>query len=106
MNRYAGFFRVKMELLLEYKKCHDKIWPEMREEINKCGIQNHSLFARPDGLVFVYAEAENLQASMSALAQTEVNSRWQREMRKFFVDIDDLTNSAKTEMIPEIFHLD
>jgi L-rhamnose mutarotase len=106
MNRYAGIFRVKMELLLEYKKYHDNIWPEMRAAMNKCGIQNHSLFARPDGLVFIYAEADNLQNSMSALAQTEVNSRWQKEMSKFFVSIDDSTNSAKTEMIPEIFHLD
>jgi len=106
MNRYAGMFRVKMELLTEYKKCHDNIWPEMREEMKKCGIHNHSLFARPDGLVFVYAEADNLHISMASLAQTEVNSRWQREMSKFFVDIDDSTNSAKTEMIPEIFHLD
>jgi L-rhamnose mutarotase len=35
-----------------------------------------------------YFETPNLQAALDGMAATEVNARWQGEMKKYFVELD------------------
>jgi L-rhamnose mutarotase len=57
----------------------------MLRALRSAGWHNYSIFARPDGMLVGYVEAEDLDAAQAAMAETEVNARWQREMARFFV---------------------
>ena len=106
INRYAGTFKIKPELKDEYVMAHNQIGPDLRRAMSQSGIRNHSLFLGSDGQLIIYAEAEDLRSSMTALAESEVYLRWQEQMRKFFVEVDEDSGGAKIELFPEIFHLE
>ena len=105
MARYAGLFRIRPELGHQYENAHRDIWPDMERAMRESGIRNHSLFLGGDGRVIIYAEADNLPESMARLAATEVASRWQVHMRTFWVEVDETTGTATTELFREIYHM-
>ena len=43
---------------------------------------------RADCTLVGYFETPNLQAALDGMAATEVNARWQGEMKKYFVELD------------------
>ena len=80
MNRYCFLLQVRPESLPEYRARHAQVWPDMLQALAESGWHNYSIFARPDGLLVGYVEAEDLDAAQAAMAATEVNARWQAEM--------------------------
>ena len=58
--RRVGFLlKVKQDRLEDYKLHHQNVWPEMLDALRRNGWRNYSLFARKDGLLFGYFEAED-----------------------------------------------
>ena len=55
-------------------KEHEEMWPEMQQALVKSGWHNYSMFCRPDGLVFGYAETEaaGLDQAIASLGNNEV----------------------------------
>ena len=106
MARTAFIFKIRPELKVEYKKAHDKIWPDFAKVISDSGISNYSIFFRKDGALFAYLEADDFNASMEKIGGTELNKRWQQHMEKYFVKEDKNTLGPEIEMIEEVFHLD
>lgn len=106
MNRSCFVLRVATEHLAEYRRRHADVWAEMQEALRTAGWKNYSLFLRPDGLLVGYVESdipfEQLQRNM---AVTDVNSRWQAEMARFFVGIESTADAAMV-VLEEVFHLD
>ena len=45
MLRHAFTMRLKPGAYAEYKHLHDTIWPELVEEIERCGVTTMSIFA-------------------------------------------------------------
>ena len=84
MQRACFLLKVKKELVQEYLKAHDPVWPEMLDALRDAGIRNYSMFCRPDGLLVGYLEADNVQESLEKVGATEVNARWQAQMARFF----------------------
>lgn len=78
----------------------------MLDALRDAGWQNYSLFLRPDGLLVGYLEAEDLSLAQAAMARTEVNDRWQREMAEFFSGLADEAPDQGFELLDEIFNLD
>jgi L-rhamnose mutarotase len=78
----------------------------MLRALKVTGWQNYSLFARPDGLIVGYVEAEDLAAAQAAMAGTEVNARWQGEMRRFFTGLDGRAPDEGFTLLDQIFNLD
>jgi L-rhamnose mutarotase len=64
------------------------------------------LFARPDGLLVGYVEADDLAAAQAAMAATDVNARWQAEMSRFFTGLDGRGPDESFELLTEVFNLD
>jgi L-rhamnose mutarotase len=96
----AFLFRVKPELLAEYRELHQAVWPEMLDAHRRMGWHNYSLFADPDGLVFGYFETpESFQAALDGMAAEEVNARWDRFMEPYL-------ESPELEELEEVFHLE
>ena len=106
MNRYCFLLRVRPELLDEYRERHRRVWPDMLDALARSGWHNYSLFAREDGLLVGYVEAEDLAAAQAAMAATEVNARWQAEMGRFFTGLDGRTPDEGFLLLDEVFHLD
>src|SRR3972149_10679911 len=89
MQRICFILRVKMDRIQDYLNAH-QVWPEMEKAISDAGIRNYSMFVREDGLLVGYFEAEDPEASLRTLGQTDVNRRWQEHMAEYFESGGDL----------------
>jgi L-rhamnose mutarotase len=106
MPRYCFMLQVRPELLDEYRQRHAPVWPDMLRALRDTGWQNYSIFARADGLLVGYVEADDLDAAQHAMAATEVNARWQAEMSKYFVGLDGRGPDESFLLLDEIFNLE
>jgi L-rhamnose mutarotase len=106
MRRYCFLLQVRPELLDEYRARHEQVWPEMLEALSATGWNNYSLFARDDGLLVGYVEADDLAAAQAAMAATDVNTRWQAEMGRYFVGLDGRPPDEGLLLLTEIFNLE
>jgi L-rhamnose mutarotase len=105
-QRVCFSLHVRVEAIEEYTQRHAEVWPEMRAALSAAGWRNYSLFLEPDGRLTGYFECDDLALAQAAMAATDVNDRWQREMKGFFVDLGDQRPDEGISAIPEIFHLD
>jgi L-rhamnose mutarotase len=105
MKRVGFQFKVRGDLLEEYKEHHKHVWPEMLDALRGSGWHNYSLFIRPDGLIFGYFETEeSLEVAQAKMSKKEVNTRWQEHMSAF---MDDSARPDETFVeLEEYFHLD
>ncbi|HAL49575.1 MAG: L-rhamnose mutarotase [SAR202 cluster bacterium] len=106
MKRVGFLLKVKQGLLAEYARHHTAVWPEMLEALSRSGWRNYSIFAREDGLLFGYFEAEtDFEAALAAMAGEEVNARWQEFMAPYF----EIPQGARPDQmmveLEEVFHL-
>lgn len=107
MKRVGFLLKVRPELLAEYKQHHQNVWPEMQEALRRTGWRNYSIFARPDGLLFGYFEAEeSFAASLAGMAKEEVNGRWQEFMAPYFENLSGAHADESMVELEEVFHLD
>jgi L-rhamnose mutarotase len=106
MKRVGFLLKVKEDMLKEYKKRHEAVWPEMLDALRRTGWHNYSLFLREDGMLFGYFEAEeSFQASLDGMADEEINAKWQNTMAPFFEGTGDHADKMMVEL-EEVFHLD
>ncbi|MFC5170436.1 L-rhamnose mutarotase [Streptomyces mutomycini] len=103
MQRVCFLLKVREDRKDEYRERHAAVWPDMLAALSEAGWHNYSLFLREDGLLVGYLETEDFDAAREAMAATEVNARWQREMGEFF----EQPEAADEVMVPltEVFHL-
>jgi len=106
MARYCFLLQVRPELLDEYTSRHAAVWPEMLRALESTGWRRYSIFARPDGLLVGYVEADDLDASRAAMERTGVNARWQAEMGKYFIGLDGRRPDEGMVLLDQIFSLD
>ncbi|MGW4489722.1 L-rhamnose mutarotase [Amycolatopsis sp. NPDC004368] len=106
MARYCFCLQVRPERRAEYAERHRAVWPEMQAALRETGWRNYSLFLRDDGLLIGYVEADDLAAAQAAMAETEVNARWQAEMAQFFTGLDGRGPDEGFALLTEVFHLD
>ena len=105
-RRHCFLLRVRPERLDEYRRRHAAVWPEMLQALADTGWRNYSLFLHDDGLLVGYVEADDLQASLAAMARTDVNRRWQAEMAPFFVGLEGGGPDEGLVLLEEVFHLE
>lgn len=107
MKRIAFTLKVKQDLIDDYKKDHQNVWPDMKAALTAAGWHNYSLFMREDGLLFGYFETpESLQAAQAAMEDFEVNQRWQSAMSAYFEIPDGAHPDQMFVELEEVFHLD
>jgi L-rhamnose mutarotase len=101
MERVCFLLHVRPDRLDEYRARHREVWPEMLDALRDAGWRNYSLFLDDDGLLIGYVEVDDFEAAQRAMAQTEVNDRWQRDMAPFF----DARADETLVRLQEVFHL-
>ncbi|HET8550200.1 MAG TPA: L-rhamnose mutarotase [Bryobacteraceae bacterium] len=105
-KRVCFCLQVKRDRLEEYKRRHSAVWPEMLEALRSAGWHNYSLFVREDGLLIGYLETPDFSRALAEMAKTDVNRRWQSEMKEFFEDAAGLAPDEQIRPLTEVFHLD
>ncbi|MEV4224270.1 MULTISPECIES: L-rhamnose mutarotase [unclassified Nonomuraea] len=103
MERVCFLLNVRPGRLDEYRERHRQVWPGMLDALREAGWRNYSLFLRDDGLLVGYLETDDFAAARRAMAATEVNTRWQRDMAPFF---EEGRPDESMVRLGEIFHLD
>ena len=106
MTHYCFTLHVRPDLLAEYRQRHAAVWPDMLRALRDAGWRNYSIFARPDGLLIGYVEADNLADAQRAMTATEVNARWQADMSRYFTGLDGRPPDEGFLLLDEIFNLD
>jgi L-rhamnose mutarotase len=106
MNRYCFLQQVRPDRLEEYRDRHAVVWPDMLTALRDTGWTNYSLFLRDDGLLVGYVEAQDLPASLAAMAALAVNERWQNEMAGFFTSSDGRRPDEGFQLLDQVFHLE
>jgi L-rhamnose mutarotase len=102
VQRVCFQLQVRPDRLDEYRERHRSVWPEMLAALRDAGWRNYSLFLRDDGFLVGYLETDDFEAAQRAMAATEVNDRWQRDMAPFF----DARADHALVRLEEVFHLD
>ncbi len=106
MQRVGFILQVKKEMLEDYKKHHENVWPEMLDALRRTGWRNYSLFLRDDGLLFGYFEAEeSFEASLAGMEKEEINLKWQEFMGPYFESLSGRPDENMLHL-EEVFHLD
>lgn len=107
MKRIGFILKVKQDMIEEYKRHHENVWPEMLEALRATGWHNYSLFMAEDGLLFGYFETPvDLAAANAGMAATEVNTRWQEFMAPYFESPKNARPDQVLVELQEVFHLD
>jgi L-rhamnose mutarotase len=98
--------KVKKDRLEEYRRRHERVWPEMLAALSETGWHNYSLFLREDGLLVGYLETLDFRKAVEGMGKKEVNERWQREMGDFFERLEGQRPDEAMVGLEEVFHLD
>jgi L-rhamnose mutarotase len=107
MKRVGFLLKVKQDMLADYKKQHEAVWPEMQDALRRTGWHNYSLFLRDDGLLFGYFEAaEDFQASLDGMSKEAINIKWQEFMGPYFEALGGARPDQNMMELEEVFHLD
>ncbi|MET4590812.1 L-rhamnose mutarotase [Arthrobacter sp. 754] len=96
---------VKPEMIDEYRRRHDAVWPEMLRALKDAGWNNYSLFLGEDGLLVGYVECDDFDAVRARMALTNINAHWQAEMAPLF-DVTDQAPDNGFGVLEEVFNLD
>lgn len=105
MQRVCFILYVKKDRLEEYKERHKSVWPEMLAALSETGWHNYSLFLRPDGMLIGYVETPDFQKALDGMAGTEVNARWQAQMKEFFIDPENRAPDEQMRPLEQVFYL-
>jgi L-rhamnose mutarotase len=103
-ERVCFLLQVRPDRLEEYRERHAAVWPEMLDALRATGWRNYSLFLRDDGLLVGYLETDDFEAACAAMAETDVNARWQAEMAQFF-QLGEGRPDTELQRLDEVFHL-
>ena len=107
MKRVCFLLKVKKDRLVEYRRRHAAVWPEMLEALRETGWRNYSLFVRDDGMLVGYVEiATDFDTARAEMAKREVNARWQKDMAPFFEAIEGRRPDEAMMTLEEVFHLE
>ena len=88
----------------EYKRRHDKIWPELRALLKQSGVSNYSIHLDPEtNVLFAYLERPDNHA-MDALPDHPVMKRWWTHMQDIMSANSD--GSPVSAPLEEVFYLE
>lgn len=107
MKRIGFILKVKASLIDDYKQHHRNVWADMQAALRESGWHNYTLFLRDDGMLFGYFETpQSMQAAQAAMADKEVNARWQSMMSPYFEIPEGAHPDQLFIELEEVFHLD
>ena len=105
MARIGFVMKLKPGCEAAYKERHDRIWPEIIQQIRDNGIRNYSIF-RYGLLLFAYYETDNPEPDFKRGRRevSDLTRRWWKSMEPLMEYAPDGTPWSQD--IEEVFHID
>lgn len=104
MRRNAFVMQLKPGNEAEYKRRHDAIWPELKDELRKAGISDYSIYLDQKTLQLFAFQYLADDATDSLLASRAIVKKWWAYMKDLMDTNPD--NSPVCEPLAEVFHMD
>ncbi|SDQ04309.1 L-rhamnose mutarotase [Chryseobacterium soldanellicola] len=95
------------ELIAEYEKYHENIWPEVKQSILNSGIINMEIY-RIQNRLFMMVEADgnfSLEAKNEADKNNSKVQEWEELMWKFQQQLPNSKPGEKWQLMDKIFSL-
>lgn len=104
MKRFAFKMKLKPGFKEEYKKRHEKIWPELKKLLDDAGIRDYTIFLDEETNILFAVQKVVGESGSQDLGQTEIVQKWWAYM----ADIMDTNPDSSPVSIPleEVFHMD
>jgi len=111
MKRYGSVIGLHPDKIDEYKKLHAAVWPDVLKMIQKCHIQNYSIYLRElDGkpYLFSYFEytGEDFAADSALMAADPVTQDWWSFCVPCQNPLPDRSEGEWWAGMEEVFHID
>ncbi|MCI2400913.1 L-rhamnose mutarotase [Aliiroseovarius subalbicans] len=109
MKRMAMVIGLKPEKVTEYKELHANAWPEVLDQISKCGIRNYSIYLKePENLLFGYWEyhGDNFAADAARMATHPKTQEWWALTDPCQTPLQNVAEGEMWAMMEEVFHHD
>jgi L-rhamnose mutarotase len=96
------------ELILEYKRYHEKIWPEITKSIHDSGILDMEIYLLGSRLCMVIEVSESFSFESKAEADRENPKvqEWEQLMWKFQQELPNAKPGEKWMLMERIFKLE
>ncbi len=104
MERYAWKARILAGKKEEYKRRHDRIWPEMKELLKSAGICNYSIWNVGDDLFGYYECEKGIAFAAKTQAESPIVAKWNEYMKDVMVMDTDPETGAQP-LLREMFYL-
>jgi len=104
MERNAFKMQLKKGFEEEYKKRHDEIWPDLREELTKAGISDYSIYLDEETLSLFAFQKLSDDHTAADLPNHPIVKKWWAYMADIMETNAD--NSPVCKPLKEVFHMD
>jgi L-rhamnose mutarotase len=96
------------QLIAEYKRYHEKIWPEITESIKAAGIEDLEIYMHGTRMFMVMEVSERFSFESKATADRENPKvrEWEELMWKFQEPLPDAKPGEKWLLMEQIFKLE
>ena len=96
------------QLIAEYKRHHEKIWPEIAKSIKDSGIEDMEIYQRGTRLFMIMKVRDDFsfEAKARADAANPKVQEWEKLMWKFQQPIPDAKPGEKWLLMDRIFKLE
>jgi L-rhamnose mutarotase len=95
--------QLKPDVVAEYKKRHDEIWPELSKELRAAGISDYSIFLDEETLTLFAVQKLGDKNSAAELPDSPIVRKWWDYMSPLMEVNPD--NSPVAKPLKEVFHL-
>jgi L-rhamnose mutarotase len=102
MNRAAFKMKIKSGQVEEYKKRHDKIWPELVDLLRENGVSNYSIFFDEETHT-LFAFQNNIGSGSQDMGSIPIVQKWWAYMADIMET--NLDNSPISKKLEEVFYL-
>lgn len=104
MKRVAFKMHLNSGQKKEYVKRHKAIWPELKAELTKAGIEEYSIFLDEETDTLFAFQKVTGDTNSQNLGELEIIKKWW----KYMADIMEINtdNSPVTEMLEEVFNME
>lgn len=104
MRKIAFKMKLKPGYEKEYQLRHDKLWPELAEELSKAGVSDYSIFLDEETHILFAVQKLTENNTSADLAHTEIVKKWWDYMSDIMEVNPD--NSPVVTELKEVFHQD
>ena len=104
MQRIAFMMKIKPGSEEEYRRRHQRVWPELLADLKNAGCGNYSIYMQELDL-FAYMEVEDFQRFLNVMAASEASQRWEEQMSDILIRETEPATGFPY-VLPEVFHLD